>query len=161
MKQIIEIIMAYSGKTYLDEDGNILSVTLYEGVPLTKINELGERYGIHIAPELKELLLFSNGISLFGIEILSIESMEFFHLEKKIAFHNWGNGDFDVIDEAGQIFFSNHSIETLILVSSSLSNWIVSVIEEIELKGALLHPFDYSNRENEEGMYRKFLDGLN
>jgi hypothetical protein len=161
MKQIIEIIIASSGKSYLDEDDNILNITLYKGAPLIKINELEKRYGVHIASELKELLLFSNGINLFGIEILSIESMEFFHVEKKIAFHNWGNGDFDVIDEAGQIYFSNHSIEALILVSSSLSNWIVSVIEEIEIKGTLLHPIDYSNRENEEGVYRKILDGLN
>lgn len=34
--------------------------------------------------------------------------------QKQIAFHNWGNGDFDVIDEAGQVYFCNHSIEAFL-----------------------------------------------
>jgi hypothetical protein len=161
MQQVIEIIKAYSGKTFLDEDENSLNIKLNEALPFIRIEEFEVLHNIQFPPELKDLLLFSNGINLFGVEILSIESMEFFSVERKIAFHNWGNGDFDVIDETGQVFFSNHSIESLIPVSSSLSNWIVSVIEEIELKGILLHPLDYSNRKSEEGIYRKLFKYLN
>lgn len=160
MKQIVEIIKAYSDKSYFDEDGNSLNIILSKGVSLIKIDELEKLHGLNIPSELKELLLFSNGINLFGIEILAVEAIEFFPAEKIISFHNWGNGDFDVINEADQIFFCNHSTETLMPVSSSLSHWIVGVIKEIELKGTLLHPLDYSNREGEDGLYRKCVVNL-
>ncbi len=161
MQQLVEIIKVYSNKTYLDEDGNCLNIILSVGVSIDKLNEFEQTHDIVLPSELKELLLFSNGVNLFGIELLTFEAMQFFPEEKILFFHNWGNGDFDGINQDGEIYFSCHSIETLMPVSSSLSNWIISVVTEIELKGTLLHPLDYSNKENKDGMYRMLLADLN
>jgi hypothetical protein len=109
--------------------------------------------------------LFSNGIDIFGIEILPLEDMFFFQEEKLVSFHGWGNGDFDCIsinsDESlGKIFFVNHSVDNIIPLCSSITEWILGAIKEVEVNGTLLHPYDYEFRENEEGMYknvRKYL----
>ena len=161
MHQILKIINEYLNTSFLDEDGNILNIELRKGTDFAKIDQIEMRYGMHIPFELRELLLFSNGISIFGIQILPIEAMEFFSYEKKISFHNWGNGDFDVINENGQIFFCNHSVEALTLISFSLSNWITDLIKEFENFGTLLHPMDYKfNKELQTGLYKKVMYDL-
>lgn len=157
MQRVIELIKNNTSKTYLDEDGNPLSISLNKGISLTRIESFEKLHNMKLPSELKELLLFTNGINLFGVEILSLETMEFFPEENKLLFHHWGNGDSDFIDENGATFFSAHSIENLIAVSPSLSSWLDGVIKEIKLKGTVLHPMDYTNREDEIGLYRKCI----
>ena len=72
------------------------------------------------------------------------------------------SGDFDCVvcndlKLEDKIFHINHSVDDLLFVSSSLSNWILEAINEIEIKGTLLHPLDYKSRGNEDGMYRDLL----
>ena len=158
MSELVNFIESYCNETFLDEDGDSLIIELKKGVALEDIRKFEIDNGIDIPEGLKELLLFSNGINLFGLQVVSLEEMEFFPNTEMLSFHNWGNGDFDCLSVGGDypkgaVVFMSHNEGETVLVSDSLVEWFKGVISEIKKLGALLHPCDYSERES-EGMYK-------
>lgn len=158
MSQLVKIIETNCREIFFDEDENRLIVELREGVDIESIKKFEKKNDIKLPEDLKELLLFSNGIELFGLRIVPLEEMEYFPYSGILTFHNWGNGDFDCLSLGGDyprgiIVFMSHSEDKLASVSNSLIEWFTEVISEIKKKGALLHPLDYDEREL-EGIYK-------
>jgi hypothetical protein len=161
MRKLVEIIETYRYETFFDEDENSLIVELREGVTIESIIKFEVNNNIKLPEDLKELLLFSNGIDLFGVHVHSLEEMEYFPSSGILTFHNWGNGDFDCLSlgddyPSGTVLLMIHSENKLALVSNSLVAWFTGVIGEIKRTGALLHPSDYNMLES-EGMYKNVL----
>ena len=145
-----------------DEDGNLIELSLNKGATVEDIREREATWNIELPFELKELLLFSNGIDLFGISIMPLKIMEYFKEEQLLTFHSWDDGDYDCIslNKNNEIIFVNHSPVNRYFVASSLYNWISEVFKEIETKGTLLHPFDYYIRQ-EDGLYKTIYNKIN
>lgn len=161
MSRLIELLQKFKYEALLDEDGEELRISLSKGVTLKAINDFESKEGIELPTELKELLIFSDGLVLFGQQILSLDEIEYFANEKIISFHAWGNGDFDCIavnqiTKENTVYFMSHSVDNLIPIRSSLFGWIKDVINEIQQKGTLLHPYDFAER-NEEGIYKSII----
>ncbi|MNE54312.1 SMI1 / KNR4 family protein [compost metagenome] len=159
MRELIDLIKYHSCEVFLNEDGDDLIVELRKGATIEDIARFEIDNGLELPRVLKELLLFSNGINLFGLQILSIQEMEFFPQSKIISFHNWGNGDFDCLSVGGDytrgaVVFMSHTEDNLEVVSNSLMEWFAGVIAEIKKEGTLLHPLDYNERQT-NGMYKK------
>ena len=155
------MIETYRRETFLDEDENSLIVELREGAAIESITKFEVDNHLKLPEDLKELLLFSNGIDLFGIQIHSLDEMEYFPRSEILTFHTWGNGDFDCLSVGGDysrgtVVFMSHNEDRLALVSDSLTEWFTGVIADIKRTGTLLHPFDYNSRES-EGIYKGIL----
>jgi hypothetical protein len=158
MNRIKAILEEYSSKTLFDEDGNKLSIEKRPPNSIDELRKFEKGYKVTLPQDLIDFLLISNGIKIFGAEIYSLEEMDFFEDKMLLAFHAWGNGDFDClsVDQgafSGTVFFSFHSIDNSISMNISFSEWISKTIREIEHKRVLLHPMDYLIRD-EEGMYK-------
>jgi hypothetical protein len=165
MKKAVEIIKRYQNFTFLDEDENEINIELSNGASSAEIFRFEKKDKIKLPSDLKELLMFSNGFDLFGLQILSLERMEFFPGEQILSFHNWGNGDFDCIAlsgvfPSGTVLFMHHSEDNLIPVKNTFGDWLESVIKEVESKGTLLHPSDYNSRK-EDGVYKQVWIKMN
>lgn len=158
INKIISLLQDYSSKELLDEDGNKLFIEKAEAVPMEMLERFEKLHQLRLPDDLRDFLLFSNGINIFGTKIYSLDEMELFPENKVLSFHSWGNGDFDCIsvdngDEYGRVFFMNHSVSNLVSINISFVEWVFGVIREIECKGVLLHPMDYRIRR-ETGMYK-------
>jgi len=158
MNDLIKIIESCINETFLDEDGDRLTIKLREAGKAKDILNFELSKGIQLPDDLKKLLLFSNGMNFLGLRILSLEEIEFFPHSRILSFHNWEDGDFDCISingdyPEGTILFMFHSEDNLEPVCNNLVEWFKEVILEIKKIGSLRHPLDYSNKEL-EGMYK-------
>lgn len=158
MSELIDLIKLYAGSVLLSEDGEEMTIELMDGATIENIVRFEKDNALVLPAELRELLLFSNGLDLFELQILSLEEMEFFRESEVVSFHNWGNGDFDCLSiggdyPVGSVVFMMHSEDKLFHVSNSLQEWFAGVIQEIKREGTLLHPLDYNERES-NGIYK-------
>lgn len=161
MSRIVELLQSYAHVVLLDEDGEELKISLSKGTNWETIKKFENKENINLPTELKELLMFSNGLVLFGQQILSLDEMEYFTSDNIVSFHTWGNGDFDCISvsqitKTNTVYFMSHSVNNLTPIHSSLFGWTKDVINEIQKKGTLLHPYDFTER-NEEGIYKSIV----
>lgn len=164
MTSIVEMLEQAQAIVLDDEDGQPLRLIFEQPCSSEAIDALERSISIRLPLELKQLLEYSNGMSLFGLRIMPLNELSFFPSSHMIAFHNWGNGDFDCIsidssELSGTILFMNHEPDVTVRISDSLNTWIRDAIEEISTKGALLHPSDYRHR-SEAGMYSSVLRSL-
>ena len=131
----------------LDADGNRNILEMSPGLSRAQVR----KWEISNKNTLPEDYLFFierwNGGFLYGLEILALEEAHYDNDESLLAFHGWGNGDFDCIGllpkHSGQIFFVNHENGQISQVSSSFSVWLEKVIEEKQKHKVLCHPMDY------------------
>ena len=156
---MIEILEKYSGKSLLDEDGNQISIEKSQEISNNDLQKFEMFHNMTLPTDLRELLLFSNGIKIFGVEIQALEEMEFYEDHRFLTFHSWGNGDFDCIsvdqeNDYGTVHFLNHSVANSVSMNIRFSEWISLAIDEIQHKGVILHPMDYLFR-HQEGMYKE------
>ena len=165
MEEIGSILDSYANQAFEDEDGASITIKRNIGASADEQDAFMEREKIVLPKELKELLMYSNGMDLFGISLLSLEEMIYYGNEKLLVFHNWGNGDFDsiLLDQKnknfGSVYFMNHSPDKIYLVSPSITDWVKNVIHEVQQKGTLYHPCDYVESGN--GLYghiTEFID---
>ena len=161
MGRIVELLKRFAHVVLHDEDGEELKVSLSKGADLVSIEEFENKEDVKLSTELKGLLMYSDGLVLFGQQILSLSEMEYFASDNIVSFHAWGNGDFDCIsvnqsEQEETIYFMSHSVDDLTPVHYSLFGWIKDVIAEIQQKGTLLHPYDFTER-NEEGIYKSII----
>ena len=159
MNKIVEILETYSSKVLLDEDGNQLTIEKSEAITVGDLQRFELYHGIILPPDLRKLLMFSNGINVFGVRVQALNEMKFYDSQMLLTFHDWGNGDFDCISVNsrsyyGSVYFINHSIAKNISMAITISEWISLCINEIQKKGTVLHPMDYLFR-HEDGMYKE------
>ncbi len=161
MGDLINIINTNRNRYLINEDGDAIMINLNEGVSASDILNFEAANSIKMPENLKELMMMSNGMDLFGLQILSLEEMEFFPNSAILSFHNWGNGDFDCLSfggvyPKGAVVFISHSEDDSALVCDSLYEWFNKVIVEIERVGTVLHPLDYTEQAT-EGLYKNIL----
>lgn len=159
MGPVLELLDRHSIKVLKDEDGQQLVMSKPPGLSPEQIADFELRRGIRLPSDLRDLLVYSNGLDLFGVQIQPLDEMELFEENLLLTFHNWGNGDFDSISvnpdiEYGNVFFTDHSPDNSTSLDISFYDWIAAVIREIEDKGTVPHPMDYGMRD-EEGVYKK------
>jgi hypothetical protein len=148
-----------------DEDGNTLSLVLREPATERAILDREKSIGTTLPMQLKELLSISNGIGLFGVELMPLSELYYFTEQSIVQFHPWGNGDFDCIttrgceEGEGRVVFMNHSPHVLSLIELSLASWMRRVVAEVTKKHVLLHPADYRVRDD-MGLYGNVLNDL-
>lgn len=156
---MIEILEKYLGESFLDEDGNQLSIEKSQAISISDLQKFEMRHNVTLPQDLRELILWSSGIKIFGAEIQALDEMEFYEDHRLMTFHSWGNGDVDCISvdqgsHYGTVYFVNHSAANSVSMNIAFGEWIFLAIDEIRHKGAILHPMDYLFR-NEEGMYKE------
>ena len=127
-------------------------------MPADRLTDFEQRHRIQLPVDLKELLLYSNGLGLFGTPIQSLEEMELYEDQLLLTFHNWGNGDFDCVSvdrnaRYGEVFFADHSPDKSTPIGLTFCDWISAVIRETEESGTIPHPMDYSLYDK-NGIYK-------
>jgi cell wall assembly regulator SMI1 len=74
--------------------------------------------------------------------------------------HAWGNGDIDCIDlnpgRDGAIVFLGREDGRRMTVAPNFSSWLVRAVEEMQIHGALMHPF----LDQKKGFYAKAASRL-
>jgi hypothetical protein len=163
--EILSLVNTIKAEVLEGEDGELLHVSFRARASEEQLECCEQRLGTRVPHELRSLLALSNGMVLFGQQIMGSAELIHYHKQGLVVFHNWGNGDFDAITTRdgeypeGSIVFVNHSPDIIVKVESSLSRWLVRVVGEIRKKGTLLHPCDYRMRD-EIGVYGHVLDEL-
>lgn len=165
MKGIVEIIESFRGLDLQGEDDEALELETGQPASEEELESRESTWGLRIPTELRELLLYTNGVELFGNEILAANALDGFPKQGLIVFHEWGNGDFDAVATSpsryseGAVVFVNHSPDVTVRITDSLSDWLLRAVDEIGKQSALLHPMDYRNKPS-EGLYAHVLDEL-
>jgi len=166
MARIRDILNDFLLLSLYDEDEESVQLILNESASEKVLKEYEGRITRAVPCELRELLAMSDGLDLFGLDIMPIDRQDLFETQGLLSFHDWGNGDFDCVVLAGScvgpegsIVFMNHSPEVTVPIAESLEKWLLRVVEEITDKGTLLHPSDYRVR-HEQGLYAGVLEAL-
>ena len=171
MDRLVEISNFFNSRKnrkILNQDDELVSIEFNPGASEIQIQEIESRYGIHLPLTLREILINSNGMDFYGLHIQSIEEMDYYSNERLLSFHSWGNGDFDCVKiqngpSTDSIWFMNHSPIKNYLVINSLFDWFMKVYKELKSYGALLHPMDYRNEMEFNGLYKtisKNIEGV-
>lgn len=167
MSQVIQILKSSQELGLKNEDGDILELEVSTPLSEQDVKDRESRLGFEIPEQLRDLMMFSNGLLLFGLQIMSIEEQQYYPVQGLLSFHNWGNGDFDCIATSasdypeGSIVFMNHSPEITVKIEDTLVEWLAKATDEIRKYGALLHPRDYmTNPDFSEGLYGGVLHAL-
>ena len=165
MSEIAKVLDDFRGLALEDEDGEPLEVLLESPLAEEDLDRYEQSIGVELPHEFRDLLLITNGMCLFGLAIMPVDQQTYFRDQGIIAFHNWGNGDFDCVAALpskyndGTVVFMNHSPDVTARIAESLSEWLEKAVLEIQGKGALLHPSDY-REGREQGVYQHVLESL-
>ncbi len=161
---IKSIIQTAAETTFLDEDGRQLSTEIDEPLTLEQVERYEARLERSLPDAMRELLLFSDGVTVGGVEIQCASGQEWHDEFGLLAFHSWGNGDFDCLsleeDSLGAVFFINHSPAVSVRVADSLETWLAAMLAEMTQRCSVLHPGDYRYREETSGVYAHVLKEL-
>jgi len=166
VNEIVQTLESYKQLVLYDEDGVALTLESRAGVTEAEFNRFEAAHDTLLPQELRELLAYSDGFVLFGIEIFSLKQVHCYPQEGLFAFHEWGNGDFDAIRvsenqvEDGAILFVNHSPDVAVKVASNLIEWLRQAGLEVQRYGTLLHPMDYQQRSGVSGLYSHVVESL-
>ena len=165
MSSISHILDSFRNLRLEDEDGEALAFSLDPALSEAGLIAHEKVIGVRLPGQFRDLLMYANGMRLFGLDLMSTDQQSYFREHRIISFHNWGNGDFDCISTstspypAGTVVFMNHSADVTVRITGLLSEWLEKAVQEIRLKGALLHPADYREKP-EQGLYQHVLDNL-
>jgi len=162
----------YLSETYHGEDSRTLKLERNVGLSKEEIARYEGSLGIRLPNDFHEMLQFSDGMNFFEERILSTSEQEFISSGSLLTFHDWGNGDFDAIVvesktqsmlPSGFVVFICHESGCIEPVTGSLRSWFRLVLEEIKIRGTLLHPDDYhiqNSQEHRSSLAKKFSDIL-
>lgn len=116
-----------------------------------------------------DTLRLSDGFDLYGVEVFGTRLPESTNPEdaaelygrRVVPFHDWGNGDFDVVDltkvvgDEPMIAFYTAEMDTFFPIAPTFARWICMAAVEVEMFGRLLHPRDYLDPRfaNAQGVY--------
>jgi len=165
MAAIEQVLGSFRSMHLEDEDGEALEFVPDSPLGQAELAAYEQAIGARLPEEFRELLLYANGMNLFGLELMPIDQQSYFGEYGIISFHDWGNGDFDCISIAasphpvGAVVFMNHSPDVTVRIADSLSEWLEKAVQEIQAKSALLHPTDY-REQAEDGMYQHVVGSL-
>lgn len=159
---VIDVMQRARQKVLEDPDGNALRLAVRRGAPARALNELTQKAGTPLPSQFVQLYSWSNGLGLFGFELLGVEEMIIDSGSSGILcpLHSWGNGDFDYLCIAsravsdGSILFARHSTANVRVVAGSLADWLERLMREIEEYGDVAHPGDYLISPERDGVYR-------
>jgi hypothetical protein len=137
-------------------------VELNSAMPQSVGEDLTARYGDGIR-QLVNLLLLSNGFEMGGLVVLSNREV-YSYDDDLVAFQNWGKGDFDCVrvgpEDAGSVWFTNHSPTVRARVAGSISDWLIAVEAELLNRDTIWHPRDYFQHPTQEGVYASVVPQL-
>ena len=138
-----------------DEDENKLNVELNQSLSESEIAKICEDHQITLPKEYRIYLNHFYGGDLLGLNIENLlEGIINSEDDNYIAFHNWGNGDFDCLkitpNDFGTVAFLNHENGEMTQIAKDFSEWLQNAVLEIVEKGALEHPMDMPTY----GMYK-------
>jgi hypothetical protein len=150
MKSITKIVEKYKKQIFNDVDGDDITLERNKKASKIAIEKFEKQTGAKLPSQLKELYSFSNGVDLFGSEIVPIFYEPDFNA---FQLHGWGDGDFDYIMENGKIAFLDNRSRKLVPFAKSLAEWAEKVILEIKKNGTLSHPDDFLNYEEKDALY--------
>ncbi len=127
-----------------------------------RISEWESSNNFQLPDDFREFVARWNGGYLFGMDIVPLEQSLYMRAGL-LAFHNWGNGDFDCLDpSAGKdsgVVFANHENGQTTQVAPSFRDWLARAIEEKKTRGVLLHPMDYAiSNPGFRGLYAHIVD---
>jgi hypothetical protein len=165
MATIYHILDSFRNMHLEDEDGEALEFSLEPALSEAELVVHEQATGMRFPLEFRDLLMYANGMNLFGLELMSTDQQTYFSEQGIMSFHNWGNGDFDCISisisshPVGCVVFMNHTPDVTVRIATCLSEWLERAVQEIRSKGALLHPADYLNSP-EQGLYQHVLESL-
>ena len=145
--------------TVEDEDGQ---PRLFVGLPGVSDDEIAgweAKIGYALSEDCKRFYRKWDGGGIASLEILPHELWVM--VEPGIyAIHPWGNGDIDCVDlnpgQNGAIVFLGREDGKWMTVAPSFSRWLVQVVDEMEYRGVLLHPF----LDQKRGFYARAAGGL-
>jgi hypothetical protein len=146
-----------------DEGGELVHVCWNPPLSLEHIERFERRLGFCLPSSYRSFLLRSDGCVLYQLDLLSASETQLYN-RNILAFHNWGNGDFDCLRlrrRAGEapVFFMNHAPDVLVKVAKSFGEWLERIIDEYRRYGSIGHPRDYRS-ETRVGVYAHVLQAL-
>lgn len=167
MSSISHILDSFRNLRLEDEDGETLEFSLDPALSEVGLIAHEKVIGVRLPGQFRDLLMYANGMRLFGLDLMSTDQQSYFREHGIISFHNWGNGDFDCVATSSSAYpenavvFMNHSPEVTVKIEDALTKWIDRAINEIRKHGTLLHPADYRTRcAQGAGIYEMVLAAL-
>lgn len=156
---------ALSAITVLGPDGEPLCLGLRAPCDPARLAFVEVAFGRHLPEDYRAFLLSTDGCNLFGLNLMPAAEVHALD-HGLLAFHNWGNGDFDAImwssiENRYSVVFVNHNPEHVVRIAASFSDWLSLVMKELlqSPSGEILHPRDYRVRSG-EGAYAHVLAAL-
>jgi hypothetical protein len=155
----LALLDALEGMQIEAEDGEILGMHMDPGLTDSVIKSWERGHNTMLPPDLREFMRRWNGGGFF---CLMLEPLENFDLNAPglLAFHNWGNGDFDCVrfldSGKSEMVFHNHETGEVTTIAASFAEWLQRAVDEMKKKGTLYHPMDYSAMTIEyEGLHKR------
>lgn len=121
-----------------------------------------------------EFLRVSDGMSLYGVEILGTvppagtdrEDLAEMFKRRLVPFHDWGNGDYDcvdltkVIEGEPSVVFYNDEHGNIFPITGGFEKWLPMAVYEVSRFGRLLHPRDYQEARyaDAQGVYESIAN---
>jgi hypothetical protein len=151
-----------TGRTLRSNLGRSLDIQLRPPIAERDVAALLDAAGVTITGTWREMLTTTNGISLFGVDVLglgpatdprSVLSYRAMLQYNLVPFHDWGNGDLDCLDmtktmdDEPAVVFWDDKRDTTVMICSGFAKWIGMAVEDLERYGKLLHPDDYRTPE--------------
>lgn len=152
--------------------GEPLRTVLREGAGPRELGELQARIPLPFVGTYRALLERSDGMSLYGVEILGTrpptdaEILTDMYQRRLVPFHDWGNGDFDcvdltkVIEGEPAVVFWNDEHQNLFPITGGFVKWLPMAVYEVGRFGRLLHPRDYADPRyaDAQGLYESIAN---
>lgn len=140
-----------------NEDGDTFGFEMRPGTTEEDIANWESSNGVKIPADMIAFLRRWNGGDFYFLCFEPLRDLGV-NAPGMLAFHNWGNGDFDCLrfreNGNADVVFYNHETGATVTIAPSFSNWLMRVIDEMRTIGTLLHPMDYQfGRRDYKGIY--------
>ncbi|MCK4873925.1 MAG: SMI1/KNR4 family protein [Phycisphaerales bacterium] len=161
-----DLLRTWEGVRLRDEDGDIYTIRLRDGVSPERLAALERAVGHPLPSEYIDFMVTTDGLELLLHEILDLGRQGVIKEHRLITLQNWGNGDFDCLAlegsrfPAGSIVFCNHNPGVAVKVADSITDWLRRLMEEIKATGGIYHPRDYWVPRDYKGVYSHVCDEL-
>lgn len=171
---LVSLVRGYEADPLRVEGGGTLRAVLRPGAGEATIAAWQAGIPLPVVGTYLEFLRLSDGMSLYGVEILGtrpppetdLENLGEMLRRRLVPFHDWGNGDFDcvdltkVIEGEPAVVFWNDEDQTLFPITGGFAKWLPMAVYEVSRFGRLLHPRDYAEARyaDAQGVYESIAN---